>query len=152
MRLFAGSTTNGVLDGFFGATIPRTQYNATAVLYSRAGQAFAQLSNNLLYSNGGGSVRDLLAMRHEATVRCNRPAAGPRTRSPCPHGEVCLFDLLSDPCETTNVAKNYVGVSAQLYKELKWYRQQLVPQTNKPFDVAANPARFNYTWSSWMNE
>lgn len=145
-----GSTANGSLDGFFGATKPRTPYNATAVLYSPAGQALEQLSYVLPYGGGVGGVRDMLAMRYEATVRCNPSAAGPRTRSPCPAGEACLFDLQADPCETNNVARKHVAISAQLYETLKYYRRLLVPQTNRPFDPAGNPARFNNTWSSWM--
>lgn len=149
----AGSTANGSLDGFFGATRPRTSYNASAVLYSPAGRALARLSNSLPFAAGGSplsGVRDLLAMRYESTIRCNPSAEGPRARSPCPSGEACLFDLASDPCETNNVAKKYVTVSGQLYEALKYYRRLLVPQTNRPFDPAANPARFNNTWSSWM--
>lgn len=126
-------------------------YNATAVLRSPAGQALTRLSEALPYVAGGVTgVRGLLTMRYEATVRCN-PAGppGPRTRSPCPAGEACLFDLLSDPCETYNVARKYVTVSAQLYEALKYYRRLLVPQTNRPFDPAANPALYNGTWSTW---
>lgn len=122
-------------------------------MYSPTGRALAQLFDSLPYANVGGrpglNVRDMLAMRYESTVRCNPPAAGPRTRSPCPAGEVCLFDLSSDPCETQNVAKHRVAISAQLYEALKYYRRLLVPQTNRPFDPAANPARFGDTWSSW---
>jgi len=150
----AGSTANGTLDGFFGATKPRTPYNATAVLFSPAGRALAKLSDSLPFATAGfgpmSDVRELLAMRYESTVRCNPSAAGPRTQSPCPAGEACLFDLVADPCETNNVAKKYVAVSGQLYEALKYYRRLLVPQTNRPFDPAANPARFNNTWSSWM--
>lgn len=118
------------------------------MLYSAAGRALSRLSDELPYVAGFG-VRDLLSMRYESTVRCNPSAAGPRTRSPCPAGEACLFDLLSDPCETNNVAKKYVAVSAQLYEALKYYRRLLVPQTNRPIDPLANPARYNGTWSSW---
>ncbi|KAE9524382.1 hypothetical protein AGLY_015219 [Aphis glycines] len=152
-KLIVGSTANGSLDGFFGATRPRTPYNASAVLYSPTGRALARLSNSLPFAAGGSplsGVRDLLAMRYESTIRCNPSAEGPRARSPCPSGEACLFDLASDPCETNNVAKKYVTVSGQLYEALKYYRRLLVPQTNRPFDPAANPARFNNTWSSWM--
>ncbi|KAL4103622.1 hypothetical protein QTP88_018981 [Uroleucon formosanum] len=153
-KLIVGSTANGTLDGFFGATRPRTPYNATAVLYSPAGRALAKLSDSLPFATGGygpmSDVRELLAMRYESTVRCNPSAAGPRTQSPCPTGEACLFDLLADPCETNNVAKKYVGVSGQLYEALKYYRRLLVPQTNRPFDPSANPSRFNNTWSSWI--
>lgn len=145
----AGATANGTLDGYFGATRPRISYNATAVVYSPAGEALAQLADALPFVTGVGSVRDVLAMRYESTVRCHPAGAGPRTRSPCPSGEACLFDLRSDPCETYNVAKEYVGISAQLYEALKYYRRQLVPQTNRPFDPAANPAWFNNTWTSW---
>ncbi|XP_015374155.1 PREDICTED: arylsulfatase B-like [Diuraphis noxia] len=148
-KLIVGSTANGSLDGFFGATRPRTAYNATAVLYSPAGRALARLSDSLPFATGTNGVLDLLAMRYESTVRCNPSAAGPRTPSPCPAGEACLFDLVADPCETNNVAKKYVAVSGQLYEALKYYRRLLVPQTNRPFDPAANPARFNNTWTSW---
>lgn len=149
---FTGSTGNGTLDGFFGATRPRVSYNTTAVLRSTVGRALAELADALPLYTGAGrplSARDLLAARYEATVRCNPSAAGPRTRSPCPSGEACLFDLIADPCETNNVAKKYVAVSSQLYEALKYYRRALVPQTNRPFDPNANPARFNNTWSTW---
>ncbi|XP_025417758.1 arylsulfatase B-like [Sipha flava] len=147
-KLIVGATANGSLDGFYGATRPRTPYNVTAVMYSPAGRALARLSDALPYASAAGA-RDLLAMRYESTVRCGQSAGGPRARSPCPTGEACLFDLLADPCETVNVAKKYVAVSAQLYEALKYYRRLLVPQTNKPFDPNGNPARFNGTWTTW---
>lgn len=126
-------------------------YNISAVLCSRAGRAFGHLAASLPYGIDG-SVRpeEMLLLRHQSTVRCNPAPAGPRTRSPCPAGEACLFDLLSDPCETNNVAKKQVTISDQLFKALQYYRRLLVPQSNRPFDPAANPARFNNTWSSWI--
>ncbi|VVC38318.1 Alkaline-phosphatase-like, core domain,Alkaline phosphatase-like, alpha/beta/alpha,Sulfatase, N- [Cinara cedri] len=149
-KLIVGSTANGSLDGFFGTTRPRVPYNATAVVYSHVGRALARLWDTLPYAFGGTSVRDVLALRYDSTVRCNRPKAGPRTRTPCTAGEVCLFNLVADPCETNNVAKKHFTVSTQLYEALKYYKRLLIPQTNRPFDPAANPARFNNTWSSWV--
>lgn len=149
--MFAGSTANGSLDGFFGRTKPRVSYNATAVVHSDAGRALARLWHTLPFVAGSSGVRDVLALRYDSTVRCDPPKTGPRTPTPCTAGEVCLFNLHVDPCETHNVAKNHVTVSARLYEALKYYRRLLVPQINLPFDPAANPARFNNTWSSWVN-
>lgn len=145
--LFIGSTANGTVDGFYGATRPRIIYNVSAVIESRAGRILSRLSDSLYLPKL--SIRDILATRSEATVRCNTQQ-GPSSRSPCPRGEACLFDMASDPCETTNLAKRYLDVSTQLYQVLKYYRRQLVAQTNQPIDVNANPTRFNNTWSTWM--
>lgn len=138
-------TKIGTLDGFFGVTKPRVQYNATAVLYSPAGRAVGRLSGGPPYV----TVQDVLAARYESVVRCNPSENGTQTRAPCPGGAACLFDLLADPCETVNVAREHVSVTAQLYDMLKYYRRLLVPQSNQPFDPNANPVRYNDTWSSW---
>ncbi|XP_050527752.1 arylsulfatase B-like [Daktulosphaira vitifoliae] len=146
-KLIVGSTANGSVDGFYGITKARIAYNVSAVIESRAGRVLSSLSDSLYLLKP--NIRDILATRLEATVRCI-PQQGPRARSPCSQGEACLFDMESDPCETINLAKKYLTVSSQLYEVLKYYRRQLVTQTNQPIDVNANPVRFNHTWSTWM--
>ncbi|XP_050430789.1 arylsulfatase B-like [Adelges cooleyi] len=146
-KLVIGSTLNGTLDGFFAAVRSQKQYDVMGVVESVTARALSRVSDALFLPKP--EPTDMLALRYEATVRCG-PSAGPRAPSPCPQGEACLFDLLNDPCETRNVVRKYLTVGIDLYEKLKEYRRQLVPQTNVPYDVAANPARFNNTWVSWV--
>ncbi|XP_027058114.1 arylsulfatase B-like isoform X2 [Pocillopora damicornis] len=99
------------------------------------------------YSNH--STRAAHASLKNAVVTCGEPPSSP----PECTSELgpCLFDVLADPCEYVNQAKNHPDVVDGMLLWLKEYRETMVPPRNKPFDPNANPNNFGGVWSPWMD-
>ena len=64
----------------------------------------------------------------------------------------CLFDLIDDPCETTNILEKEVEIREELKRKLEKYRLVLVPQRNKDFDLSSDPIFYNNTWCTWLDD
>ena len=98
-----------------------------------------EISNN--------SVR--AAALKNAKVTCGEP---PKTPPECT-SELgpCLFNVIDDPCEYVNQAKNQPDIVASMLTWLDDYRKTMVPPRNKPFDPRANPDNFGGVWSPWMD-
>lgn len=64
----------------------------------------------------------------------------------------CLFDLLNDPCETTNLAPTMPRLVSQLEREVNYYGRIAKEPRNKAGDPNSNPAFYNGTWTWWYDE
>ena len=98
-----------------------------------------EISNN---SVGAAALKN-------AVVTCGEP---PKTPPECT-SELgpCLFNVIDDPCEYVNQAKNQPDIVDSMLKWLDDYRKTMVPPRNQPFDKGANPDNFGGVWSPWMD-
>ena len=99
------------------------------------------------YSNH--STRAAHESLKNAVVTCGEPPSSPPECTP--ELGPCLFDVLADPCEYVNQAKNHPDVVDGMLVWLKEYRETMVPTRNKHFDPRANPNNFGGVWSPWMD-
>ena len=98
-----------------------------------------EISNN---SVGAAALKN-------AVVTCGKP---PETPAECTSKlGPCLFNVIDDPCEYVNQAKNQPDIVASMLGRLDDYRKTMVPPRNKPFDPRANPNNFGGVWSPWMD-
>ena len=103
--------------------------------------------------SGTLSRTEIIRLRLQATVQCSNSLEKPSTNcNPSQTRQPCLFNIITDPCETTDVSTKNEGVARKLYNTLLLYKRTLVGQINKPPDIeGANPAKFNNTWSPWLD-
>uniref|UniRef100_A0A182Q886 Sulfatase N-terminal domain-containing protein n=1 Tax=Anopheles farauti TaxID=69004 RepID=A0A182Q886_9DIPT len=88
-------------------------------------------------------------VRSSATVQCSDELAG----NPCePLKSACLFNIVEDPCERNNQAREFPALLAELESDINNYRNRGVPSRRKPSDGRSDPARHNFTWTWWLDE
>ena len=59
---------------------------------------------------------------------------------------------MSDPCEMHNLVNTKETIMRKLYNMLTTQKQSLHRDISKPLDYdGANPAKFNQTWSPWLD-
>lgn len=67
-------------------------------------------------------------------------------------GEVCLYDIQSDPCEEKNLATYFPSVVRRMKREMVDYKAGLTPQLNEEPDIEKDdPKLFQYTWNPWVD-
>lgn len=143
-KLVVGTAAGGRYDGFYNDVSSRMNpsYDIGKVTSSKA---YGAISSIYVPNN----EMSMLNLRDKSVVVCNKDAFA-NLRTPDCSVHPCLFDLHSDPCEYIDLAPNNTAIVQRLYNTLKLMRRTLVPQSNQPSDyAAANPARFNNTWSPW---
>lgn len=150
-----GSTYNGLYDKWLSSNNAteenidfRNNYGQR-IMNSKVGRAL------LKYSHGTCKLtaRRIVAIRAEAVVTCNGktpPANGPSKCSPLE--SPCLFNVIEDPCETTNIAHLQPNILRSMSLEVERLVSISKPARNKPSDPRANPGQFNGTWTWWFDE
>ncbi|PNF27139.1 hypothetical protein B7P43_G08558 [Cryptotermes secundus] len=140
---------NGSLDGYYGnsgnsASNPR--YNTSSVINSRAWKSIASTRRPVTQA-------DVNKLRQAATVSCSKETFVTQTNcNPSITNTPCLFNIHEDPCEQNNLSGSSTDIVTAMYNILVRHRQSLIPQLNRPWDISgADPARFNSTWSSWLD-
>ncbi|KAL9955594.1 hypothetical protein ACROYT_G036936 [Oculina patagonica] len=99
------------------------------------------------FENSNHSTRG--AALKNAEVTCGKPPSSPPE---CTHElGPCLFDVIKDPCEYVNQAKNEPAIVDLMLEWLDEYRKTMVPPRNKPFDPNSNPDKYGGVWSPWMD-
>lgn len=95
-------------------------------------------------------VREL---RRTATVRCNKGISRRQTNcNPAVTNMACLFNIYTYPCEENDLSTTNADIAMKMYTVLLRHRQFLIPQLNKPWDIAgADPTKFNDTWTCWLD-
>ena len=146
--------TNGSYDTYLGVSGSESvnpAYNIEAVTTSPAWQAIQSVSSGKF---GTLSRNEIIRLRQQATLRCGTSLQKPATNcNPSQTGRPCLFNIVSDPCETQDVSDKNETIARKLYNQLVILKRTLVKQINQPPDIdGANPAKFNNTWSPWRDE
>lgn len=168
-KLVSGSTYGGIYDGWLSEPIDPMQQNATfgenygkAILASTAGQILSKYSKTIKNPSQSNDRNDqgiisedeINKIRAEAIVTCNgyEPPANNSVEMCDPMVASCLFDITSDPCETTNLASQYPDVVMELEDKLDFYGSIALPIRNQPPDPQCNPANFGGIWTWWIDE
>lgn len=148
-KLIVGTVDNGTYDGYFGESglenIHPLEYNISAITESVASKTIRKVS----YSNT--LETEFEDLRRQATLKCLNAKA---KRNPCDpsNGEVCLYDIPSDPCEENNLAQYFPSVVRRMKRALVDYRAGLSPQLNQEPDMEKDdPKLFEYTWNPWLD-
>lgn len=126
------------LDTIFSKKTPI--YNADEILSSKAWLAIQDIT-------GSQTLKDKITMlRDEATVKC----VGSFDPIDC-NEKGCLFDIITDPCEQSDISSNYPLLSAHFESVLNTYKKGQVPDVSLFLDPKSDPELFNGTWSSWIS-
>nr|XP_045622809.1 arylsulfatase B-like [Procambarus clarkii] len=136
-------------DGWFGPsgrneTAPETNLDVILkqVLNSSVARAVKALNPQ--------AYQDIESLRLKAEIHCN-PVPENATAYCKSSESPCLFNILSDPCEYFDLAAVHKDVLSVLEVILKRYNATAVPPANKPWDTAANPKYWDYTWTNWKD-
>lgn len=109
---FTGSLSRGYYDGYHGESGRHLDimYNDTLVLGST-------VSKSITTYLGGPITQPsaMIPLRNKASVECEGYSGQLRRRNydTCNETE-CLFDIVNDPCETKNIARDYPKVLRKL--------------------------------------
>lgn len=168
-KLVSGTTYEGFYDRWLSEPINRSEENATfeenyseAILTSDVGNVLLKYSTtqriqfqNWVGSNYGTiSDDEIVEIRQKAAVTCNgyTPPNNNSIWACDPIESPCLFDIYSDPCETTNLASQYPDIVKKLQSKLDYYGRIAKPLRNKPSDRRSDPANFGGIWTWWYDE
>lgn len=170
-KLVDGTRLNGTYDLWLGEipldkppTSNKINY-VEAIKHSNTNKILARYVRNSKHTNSRWSnqcwVRNtgltsdvILALRQKATPTCN----GKETTDPkyeCkPLESPCLFDILDDPCEYRNLAKDpaYKTIVAEMRENVAMHNRTAVPPNNKPGDKNSNPLLHGGRWTWWLDE
>lgn len=158
-KYIKGTTYNGTYDRWLSGNyrsepnVEFAQNYVDKILSSDAGRAFSRFSTG--YNHGENiAPAQIRQLRREARVHCNglRPPPLNDITHCNPLLGPCLFDIIRDPCETTNLAHSRPDIMTKLEAGLQRYEQSAIPPRNTPIDLRSNPANFNYTWTWWFDE
>ena len=61
----------------------------------------------------------------------------------------CLFNIAHDPCEYHDISEEHPNKVKLLLSRLQQYIASAVKPLNTPWDPAANPKFWDYTWTNW---
>lgn len=148
-KLVKGQHKNGISDGYFGdsgRSKITPKYKTKSVLNSKVNTAILNSTPNgiPLTKEKIKQIRKSLKVKQTATKRLNDIKCSQNNGT-------CLFDLIEDPTETTNIAKANPHIVRKLKRSLDYYRTQLVPSRNVPADDNSNPKYCFDTWFPWLD-
>lgn len=149
-KIVNGTTFDGLYDEWLSPPIDQSQTNSNfgknysaAILTSATGQVLSKYSNI--------HQEFVEQFRSDAQITCNGHTP-PKSNSILACNALispCLFDILNDPCETTNLASLFPKIVKQLQVKLDYYRRIAQPPRNKPANSQLDPSNFNGTWTWW---
>lgn len=159
-KYISGRVSYGNYDQWYGeARIDTTRYEPSDVLFSKACMAITgyitekqmieKRDNNGSFNLARSPLHpdDITALRNSAMVNCTKSV------NDCnPMQSPCLFNILEDPCETTNLASEKSVLMASLQDLVDKYQATVVNATNLPADPGADPALFGKVWSNWRDD
>ncbi|XP_066603644.1 arylsulfatase B-like isoform X2 [Prorops nasuta] len=150
-KLLRGTSDSGLFEDYYGDS-GRTQIimNYTDNILK------SSVSQSITFHLGGPVTQPstMVQLRKEATVDCgpkNTSSYYFKSTSIACNTTECLFDIVNDPCETTNIAEQYPRVTRELDEFLEKYGKILTRQIRPAVDWLADPKRKNNTWEPWMN-
>lgn len=148
-KFINGTTVDGVNDGYLGAleefAISDEFYTST-ILNSRAGRA---LTDPNAAKGVNLTPAKITNMRKKAIVQCNEDA---NPLVPCsPMRAPCLFNIINDPCERTNLAAIYPSTVAILKQRMDDLVRSAAP-VRRTFisDPRCSPDLHLGNWEWWI--
>ena len=148
MKIVNGTLADGIYDDWLGdpgnnGTSDDPEYYAKTVLESLAGTAI-QTSRRKIQQL---TVSKITRLRKSATVKCDYTT--PRILCNLKIAP-CLYDIINDPCELTNLADILPLKMKFMKKRLDKWITKVVPTRRKPADPECNPINFNGNWNWWQ--
>ena len=136
---------NGNYDTFLGDVeeFSTPASYSQSVLNSYTGKALTCMTKNKLRK------KNIENLRQEATITCN---VDENPVNACNLLEKpCLFNIVKDPCERTNLAENKPEIMKKMLQRLDELTKSAVP-SRRTFqsDPNCDPDFHNGTWSSWI--
>ncbi|XP_074032233.1 arylsulfatase B isoform X2 [Leptinotarsa decemlineata] len=139
-KLIKGTTYDGTWDSWYGPSGRDYNYSLSLIENSAAGQALRAI-------NKSASRLKMEALRGEATIDCTPPVNS--TGNCYPLESSCLFNILTDPCETNNLANEYPHILQSMEGVLERYNKTAVPPGNLPLDPRGDPKNWDYVWTNF---
>ncbi|KAL3272013.1 hypothetical protein HHI36_022479 [Cryptolaemus montrouzieri] len=151
-KLVNGTTSSGLFDVYGPALKDNIDYNIPAILNSPVNKAIRQLDTSTKYLSPE-SIQNLRQISSKLIENNKCKNSKNRENVEICKG-FCLFDLLEDPCETENLIEDETKqeIVSGLKARISEFWKQLIPQTNKPVDVNSDPAKYNGTWCTWLDD
>lgn len=158
-----GTVDKGKYDDWYGESDEEDyDYDVGQVLESETSNAltafntYQQIKERHHLINNATKLLDaikVLDLRKGATVLCSEiDEDDVDVKQKCnPLESPCLFNIKDDPCERYNLAQKRPIVVLNLEQSLMEARRNIVPPRNKPRDPNADPAKWNNTWTNWMD-
>lgn len=161
-KYVTGTSANGRNDGWYGSTGKDElyKYDTAGVLTSETASVIAGLLTHkqiqMRKENSSDFYVELLNaekladIRHSAQIQC--PNRNLPIKNKCsPNESPCLFNLQEDPCERNNLALENPNIVKSLEEIIEKYRKTAIKPRNIPRDPNADPAKYNNTWTNWMD-
>lgn len=94
----------------------------------------------------------LEVLREQSKIVCDKPRGNMSSEFICdPLKSPCLFFILTDPCEQTNLASTLPNMLRIVERSLAIAKLKVVEPQNKPHDARADPALNGYQWTYWLD-
>lgn len=169
-KLMLGSANGGLFDRWLSTPIDKSEENSTfgnnygeAILSSIGGRLLSKYSRSREHRTNSSlndcreeilTANEITEIRSKAQITCNgQIPPNENAHDACnPLVAPCLFDIVNDPCETTNVATKYPKIVNKLKAKLRYYSSIAAPFRNKPADPQCNPAHFEGIWTWWRDK
>ncbi|XP_037070399.1 arylsulfatase B-like isoform X2 [Pollicipes pollicipes] len=139
-KFIEGSSLNEGWSGWFGPSGRNdTRYDLYQLMStSHAGRAMRQMNMSV-------TEDQWKTLRSQQSITCQKK---PSPRRTCLK-TACLFDLLRDPCEYSDLSAAMPAVTSKLRRRMEEFQRGMVPPRNKPVDPRANPKNWGYAWVNW---
>lgn len=143
-KFINGTSYNGKNDGYLGV-IDRFDLTDDSYTYliltSKVGKVLGETKNL--------TADKILNLREKSTVIC-KDLQNPMINCDPMKGS-CLFNIIDDPCERTNLADTYPSILSTFHQKMNDLIQNAHPiRRNDIPDPRCDPRLHNGTWNSWV--
>ncbi|KAK9872817.1 hypothetical protein WA026_019601 [Henosepilachna vigintioctopunctata] len=151
-KLLNGTIQSGFFDTFSPepTSLKQMDYDVAAILNSPVNKAIEESKSNPVMLD----ETLITGLRKYSSALRQFPKCMNKPENPEICKKYCLFDLWIDPCETENLIndRSKAKIVSTLKTRLQTFWRQVSPQTNKNVDVNSNPAKYNGTWCTWLDD
>lgn len=149
-KFVKGTTYFGVFDRFLGNLEEfevSEDLHARTVLSSRAGRAIKATSDS---RQPALTIAKIKGLRQKLKISCNE-ADNPAIRCK-PLKSPCLFNIIADPCERTNLAENFPATVKKLQQRMIDLVRTSAPIRRTAIsDLRCDPLNHDGTWGWWIS-
>lgn len=146
-KMVKGQFQDGIYDDYFGdsgRTNNTLSYDVSSVLNSKVNKAISNADK----SSTKLTETILIDIRNKLEVK---QSGAERKQLTCSLNSICLFDVINDPTETTDISNNHPEIVSKLKESLEKYREQLMPSRNRPVDPNSNPIYCYDNYFTWLD-
>ncbi|CAH1647209.1 unnamed protein product [Spodoptera littoralis] len=102
-----------------------------------------------LHSIGRTIDTNFLTLRNKTIINCDVSATSICYPS---NNTVCLFNIIEDPCETTDLSGTYPELVASMQSLLDVEMTKMIPRILPTvIDPMSAPSLHNFTWDTWID-